>query len=146
MRIPATRTHTQFLFLWLHIQSTGLTQKKLLFPQRTPSPDFIAEIIQNEGPDARHQITKQLDFIRSRIENHSYLTEQEIVNWYNIALRFAQFDTIIDNCPTNAIGHAELAFFYLKTKDYEKAESFFSAAANLGPPSIGMHRYYQHIS
>lgn len=61
----------------------------------------------------------------------------------HIKKAFEAIENMIHLDPYDAVGYAEMGFLCLKIADYKNAEKNFEKASMLGPPSIGMHLFYQ---
>jgi len=65
-------------------------------------------------------------------------------------MNFDKFDAANKNLlemiqldPLDSTGYGEMGFLHYSQENYEEALHYFNQGANLGPPAVGMHRYYQ---
>lgn len=76
-----------------------LLKTSIIFPQRIINSDFMHELSGGETDDAKIKLRNHLNLISQKVKNGDHTNEQEIVNWYNIALRHAQWNVITDALP-----------------------------------------------
>ena len=86
--------------------------------------------------------------IDSIVANENLFTcNQTLSKWFKKINQgkkaFEALDKMIALDPYDSVGYAEMAFLHLSEEDYFSAEFYFSKAVLLGPPSVGMHLFYQ---
>ena len=83
------------------------------------------------------------------IRENLYTTCQSFAKWELFHHRDASAENFLEKMieldPCDSTGYSELGLFFYQRKGYSKAAALFEKAATLGPPALGMNRYYQGL-